>query len=478
MKRFIPVLAFVLATAACDDSGPAGVHGTNTPPAIAVSVDAGGVYAAYDGAPDTVGMLRPFAISYHGVPPGFNRITGYRFAPWGTQPIDAEWNTDVADTLREFPNHGGDALASGEYRAAVQCRDQENESEWQDVTIIVNFDPDTRFTRVSNFYWKGGMRYERDIDFRDTRPDTVSYKSWVKLTYRGWDDARDGNCLSNDPDRCVVFQLRYDRASARVQGSTATSGWLPRGGTMDTDPTSATDSNSVNIGTVEYDFYARTIDGNSRPDGTPARVSLVGNHDPVLDDVTLVDHFGNELDLAAVDTLTWNFWRGEGWPYTAATDTVDITMPGFPYFKKFSFRLGATGHDHPDDPDGSNIKAWRYLIFDEDGNNWPLAHAGPTWRDADIPGLLDDTFEKTFYYGSFQTGQGANGDELFAAIPGYLNHDLTVVLLGRDTSINEPEFQQFVFLNGEATTMNLYPTAAFGRWTKERTFKFHFRMVR
>jgi hypothetical protein len=88
------------------------------------------------------------------------------------------------------------------------------------------------------------------------------------------------------------------------------------------------------MGTVEYELFARAIDENMRPDGTPARIAIVGNYDPTLDAVTLEDHFGVQLNTSVVDT--WNFWRGIGWPYDSMADTVDLADPELPFIRRFS----------------------------------------------------------------------------------------------------------------------------------------------
>jgi hypothetical protein len=41
-------------------------------------------------------------------------------------------------------------------------------------------------------------------------------------------------------------------------------------------------------------------------------VDFVGNHAPTIDVVEIADHLGNQLDLSVVDTLTWDFWKGDG----------------------------------------------------------------------------------------------------------------------------------------------------------------------
>jgi hypothetical protein len=231
---------------------------------------------------------------------------------------------------------------------------------------------------------------------------------------------------------------------------------------------------------VEYEFSVRTIDEVGRPDGTPARAAIVGNFDPTLDSLRVSDHFGVPLDLSVVDTLTWNFWRGQGWPYTSLLDTVDLSNPDFPFYKTFAFNIRAWGHDNALDPAGSNVKEWRYIIHDEDGNYWPLARSGPGWYPGAEPGRLDDTFEVTFRYPSgLVSGEpDPNGDTVFANLPGYVGRTLTLTLLGRDTDVDET-FAQWVFLGEvEPLLVNEYPTGNLGRWTEERTVTFHLRMVR
>ena len=70
------------------------------------------------------------------------------------------------------------------------------------------------------------------------------------------------------------------------------------------------------------------------------------------------------------------------------------------------------------------------------------------------------------------------------------SYDLTILLTGRDTALEEGEFEQYVFLGtvppgavGEhgvsvKTLINSYPSATLGRFTEEKVFTFHFRMIR
>ena len=131
------------------------------------------------------------------------------------------------------------------------------------------------------------------------------------------------------------------------------------------------------------------------------------------------------------------------------------------------------------------MKSWRYLIYtDYGGPNeqlWPLAGAGNSWRDGASIDILDDRVSVTFRYPGLahpQLPPDPNGDTVFANLPGYFNEDLTIVIRGRDTATDEPDFSQYVYLNGLRTLINQYPSASLGRWTEERVATFHLQFTR
>ncbi len=281
-------------------------------------------------------------------------------------------------------------------------------------------------------------------------------------------------CSPTDPNKCIEFQFGYKRISSRVNGSTALSGWLPRNDFHDTDEFSASDSNTVNIGSLEYEIQVRSVDENQKPDVTFESVDIVGNFDPTLDTYDIADHFGNTLDLSVVDTLTWNWTQAWKDTFEFDPDTGQGSL-----IKVFRWWVLATGHDHPWDPDGSGVKSWRYFIFTDFGGPdqqfRPLARAGETWVDGLSLDVLNDGFQITFRYADTDS---ATIDAIFAGLPDYFGQDLTVILVGRDTEVDEPSFDQFVFLNGVKELVNSFPTASFGRYTREVMYTFHFRMVR
>jgi hypothetical protein len=273
-----------------------------------------------------------------------------------------------------------------------------------------------------------------------------------------------------------------------VNGAREDSGWLPRNGVHDSDANSATDSNTVNIGSLEYEWYARGIDENGTPDGTPPFFRIVGNYDPTIDITFMADHFGKPLNVAVVDTMTWNFYKGIGWPYNAETDTFTTGINK--YVKKWGWTISALGHDDPRDPPGSAVQSWRYYVYTNynpatnTGTFWGLGRAGNSWFPGPVPNTLNDTFELTVRY------DNGNGDDLFANQPGYFNNTVTIVLYGRDTRSITGDFAQRVFWDevpagqpagtgvSKNNLVNQFPTGELGRWTPRKVIQFYLKFTR
>jgi hypothetical protein len=499
--------------AAIDDNGvidpfPAAVEFVATIdrlPEIRFTTYVDGVARPYDPTrtvlADTTGMFKPFQISYRGTTRN-GLIRGYQYFSLTSSvvlPGSNVWTSDLGDTLRSFPNTGVDALPAGTFRFAARCIDDANAESAVDAgqfrrgvcQVVVNFDPDTRVNEVWNTVFRNGTALPPTLlNVADALPDTVPFKSWINVRYNAWDDTRDVRlCSVTDPDKCIDFQVKYIRNSGRQVGAYEDSGWLPRNGRHDSDANGAADSNSVNIGSLEYQWFVRALDENGSGDGTPALFDIIGNYDPMLDTSALTDHFGNPVNIATVDTLHWDFYKGIGWPYTELADTF-VTGVGTPYFKKFGWNLNATGHDDPRDPPASAVEAWRYFVYTNynpatnTGTFQGLGRSGPSWFPGTAVNVLNDRVEVTVRYGD------EHGDDLFANPPDYFNKVVTIVLYGRDSPPLAGDFSQFVYYDEVPTgaaagggvsdrkLINAFPTGELGRWTPRKVIQFYLKVER
>ncbi len=445
---------------------------------------------------DTVGMFKPFNISYHGFTTN-GQLRGYRFFPLSTTitiPGQDTWTEDLSDTLREFPNAGAFALPAGVFKFAARCIDDANAESQVDAgqftrgvaQVVVNFDPDTWITSVNNIYIDENMQQQTvPVIFTDAVADTVPDRSWVYYEYNALDDRRDfWNCSVTDFDKCIDFQIKYKLTQA--SGSGEDSGWLPRNGKHDSDANAANDSNSVSIGSVDYEWFVRGVDENGTVDGTPPSFRVVGNFRPIFNSATMGDYTGKVLDLSRVDSLVWDF---------DAPASYDSNVAGFNYEKRFSWTIGATGRDDDRDREGSSIQAWRYYIFTNytpgqgqnagTGTAWALARSGDSWFASASLNTMNDRFELIVRYND------ENGDDLFARLPGYMNQVLTVVLYGRDSRpTGGGEVPQKVYWDavppnqsaGSGTsspnTINAFPVSPNGRVTPKAVWSFYLKFER
>ena len=434
----------------------------------------------------TVGMFRPFKIAYEGATEN-GLITQYQWFPLSLS-IELEgasiWSRDLADTLRDFPNTGNNALPSGIFRFAAQCEDEADARSITDAgrftegvcQIVVNFDPQTEIIDVINTYYIDGDPHQRTILFDDAFPDTIPYRSWVRLRYRGSNDTtvtidcpggprdiilpRDSSICQDDTNQCIRYQMSFHRFSERFPYSEARTSWLPEGG-EDNDRFGVTDSTSINVGSVEYEVFVRSLDEYGKPDGTPAKIDLVGNYDPVLDSVYIMDHMGNRV--LEGDTIYWNWWK------PANTDTFNEQTIKFEKF--FYFSVNAFGHDHPTES-GGGVKNWLYYFFDLDGVFNRFARAGAWVLGQDIS-VISDSMKVTFSYSPLDP----TGNEIFADPPSWVNKTYDLVIKGRDTFVGE-EYRQFMFIQGAKVLINSYPHSNLGRWTGEETLRFHLKFFR
>jgi len=421
---------------------------------------------------DTVGVHRPFAISYHGESPN-GSITDYKYFPLTvgfTMPGQNVWYSDLADTLRYFSNVLNQTVPNGVFKFAAQCRDELGALSPVDAgsftegvcRVVVNFDPDTDILQVLNTYFVDQNTYQRWIDIGDAVPDTVPYKSWITVFYKGWDSPYDSLLCVDPTNKCISYQFSYKRESARFPWAVAQSFWMPPGG-EDSNPFGVEDTTSMNMGTVEYTVRVRSLDENGKEDGSPDTVRIVGNYDPILNSFEISDHLGNvALDG---DTVTWNWWK------PVNSDTLVADGSDVHYQKEFYIVIRASGHDHPDEW-GSGIKDWYYEFYDLQGAFQRFARAG-SWVPGVAMNALSDTFKVTFNYPL----SDPSGDTIFSNLPAWINETYDAIVKGRDTTTGD-RFDQYVIVSSARQLINSYSVSSLGRWSPEGTMRFHFRIVR
>lgn len=432
---------------------------------------------------DTVGMLRPFRISYKGITKN-GRLRGYKFYPLTSGVTLAgqdEWNADITDTLRIFPNVGPVALPSGELKLAAQCVDDAGAQSVVDASsftkgvarMVINFEPDTRIFAVLNTYFKGTTAFVDTVRFGPGVPlDTVPFGSWVKLLYNGWDDQRDSIQCTDVADRCITYQIQYTRYAQLAGGPSeggstfsSTIRWLPDE-PEDSQPGSTSDSTSMNVGSEEYAIRVRSVDEYGKHDGTPDEVRLIGNFSPTLDSYGVQGYDG--VVVPPGDTLVWS------WANPAKT-SLDLSNPTDPaILKTFYFVVRGTGHDHPKEPQGAGIKSWLYTFrrTDDPSIIQKFAHAG-AWTDGAVTNTFADTFKLVVKY---KLLTDPNGDAARAQMPSYLNKGYSFSMRGRDTS-SVARFDQIIWLHGARVIQNSYNTSTIGRLTGRGTYDFFFALT-
>jgi len=408
---------------------------------------------------DTVGMFRPLAISYRGSTTN-GRLTGYRYYPLTvgfTMPGQDVWNADLTDTLRYFTNVPPDDLPSGTFRFVVQCTDQSGAESRADVKtftegvvqVVVNFEPDTKIYQVENTYIISGQTFRRFIDFEDGLPDTVPYASWIRVDYRGWDDSRDSSLCADDLNKCIKYQVQYERGSPEVPGSSFRTRWLP-GLPEDTNCGGTPDSTTINIGSSQYRVRARAVDEFEKPDGTmfdtetgerKSEIEVIGNFSPTLETAVLANYDGTTASSDA-DTLTWDWWNPAN--YTGIEpDTLKFDVETGRYYveKIFYLELNATGHDHWTENARFGIRGWNYSFLRTDTMEPVGFFGGAAWREGTTPNVYDKRFEVVYQYDRDDDPGGAS---IWANPPDFWNTEYEFSIYGRDIALGT-EFDEYIF---------------------------------
>ncbi len=441
---------------------------------------------------DTVGVFRPFSISYHGLTTN-GLILSYKYYPL-TATVEVEgqdiWTEDLSDTIRYFSNVGDAAVPSGVFRFVTQCKDEssaESRADVRDFTngvvqLAVNYEPDTEINQLESTYFVARQEIREFVDFEDGLPDTVPYKSWLRLDYRGWDDRRDSTLCTDDLNECIRYQVQYERGSDRVAGASSRSRWLPDD-PEDNNPDGTPDSTTMNMGSVEYVIRARAVDEFGKADGSmfdtnpgpgfglpKSEIEIVGNFNPTLDDSYLMNYDGTVAPAAAVvDTFLWDWWN----PSNLDTVEIDFNTGKISAKKIYYFDINAAGHDHPKENINFGVVNWYYLFTrTSDGTNQKFGRSR-AWVEGPSPNVLADRYEVIYRYDLVADPGGGN---IWANPPGFWNDEYEFDVYGRD--IGREEFEQFMFIAGEKEKLNSYQTAQLGRWTEHKTFRFYLKVTR
>jgi hypothetical protein len=435
---------------------------------------------------DTVGMFRPLSISYSGRTTN-GRIREFKFFPLTTGVTMAGanvWTTDLSDTVRFLPNVAPNALPSGRFRLAAQVKDDAGAESAVDglqyttgvCQVVVNFEPDTEIFKVLNTYFVGGATRVDSVDFRDSQPDTVPFRSWLTLFYRGWDNPYDSSTCQDVANQCIRYQVQYthtlDSEGGPAEGGArivSTERWLPEDGS-DNNPFGTADSTSLTIGSETYDVRVRSLDEYLKSDGLPAEVSVTGSFSPWLTSFGLENYDGTVV--ADGDTLVWDWWNPAN-----VDDTLDIRDPADPdddmVTKEFFFTIRGRGRDNAKEHAGSGVKSWLY-VFRRTANPSVIERlkTSGVWADATTLNQLNDQIRLVQSYSPVTDPGGLNR---FQTLPGYLNVEYDVTLRGRDASLTEV-FHQYMFLDGVKVLLNSYNAGTLSRWTGVMETRFYFAM--
>lgn len=427
---------------------------------------------------DTVGMFRPFSISYHGLTTN-GGLRAYRFFPLtaGVDMVGADvWTADLSDTVRVFTNAGRDTLPSGTFKLAAQVRDEAGAESRIDsgqftegvCRVVVNFEPDTRIFKILNTVYKNGQAVVDSVDFRDSQPDTLPYGSWITLFYQGWDNPYDSTLCQDVDNKCIRYQVQFTRRG-EVDGGPSQGGsevsttirWLPEAG-EDNNPFGTTDSTSMTLGTEDYVVRVRALDEFAKADGTPFTVPITGNFSPTIDGFSISNHDGTVAGDG--DTITWDWFKPANLnnPPTFL-DTLDFTSIPPRVVKRFFFVIRANGHDHPREGDGAGVRGWYYEFRNTIDQSIARLNSSGAWVDATTPDVLLDTIKVTIRY-PYVFEDPQPGSDAFAALPTFLNQNYNFMIRGRDFALLD-EYSQFMFVNRVKLELNSYLASVLSRWT-------------
>jgi hypothetical protein len=328
---------------------------------------------------------------------------------------------------------------------------------------------DTDIVVVWNTYSVGGQFFRDEIDFLDAELDTVPFGSWITVFYGGEPDPANAHLCTDFANRCLSYQKSLtSRAAPFFDFTTA---WLPHV-PEDNDLLAIGDSTSLNAGSAEYTFRARSVDDFGSLDTTPAEIRFVSNLQPTLTSLAIEMSDGTAVEDGG--SVVWDWWRPANF-HGAVIDTLDTSDPtNLQVVREFIFLVKAEGRDHPKEERGG-VKSWKYTVQRSDDPSivLPLGRSG-TWVEGSQTNTLCDTIRFTVRYSYLGDPGGWNA---WRSLPDWLNQSYDVSMLGRDTGPSD-EFDQYMFVNGAKTLINSYSIASLGRHTEEGSMRFSLLMSR
>ena len=341
---------------------------------------------------DTIAMFTPFKLYFTSNTVN-NIITGYRWIYSGKVRPDfnndgvPDWYVPLVDPPEtvdvDLTNTGDEALPSGDFFFRVIARDEAGALSKSDIitgegacNVVINHDPDTRVLRAECFF-KNKRNVDSMIvleydDLHDSKPDTLPYKSRLRVHYAGWDDPDDIASLEYPPPNEIPirFQFMFERWGIdenQNQSSYATP-WYPTARAEDTNRFADEDSTTMRIGTYRYMFAVRSFDEQYRPDGTPDSIYFCGNFPPKIEEFQIgYDAAPLIPDVYFTPISGDTFYIGLDKVFQFRPDTASAYHVAFDGEKRrytyyYSLMLKGGGRDDDRDPPGSGIKGWKFII--------------------------------------------------------------------------------------------------------------------
>ncbi len=407
---------------------------------------------------DTVSLFTPLYFQFRGE----NANSGIRDYRWSygekEYPDSNRWYIPSGDLKKTVGplNHVRDSLlASGDFYFRGIVRDMAgviSQADYQTGAglchIVINFDPNTEITKGDNYYKNefGDLDstdvtayFDSDLNEYVFSPDTLPYGSWLRISYRGWDNPNDILEFTN-PEKHMRYKymLKYEGVSRDGNIASTKTPFFPLIGNAEYNNPGEIDSTTMTVGSYRYTFTVRSYDEQYRYDHTPARVSFYGNFQPTVDamELGILYTFGETkifIPFPGDTLLLADPMNDSNWNRSVSGDTIfpaEVYRGGAKTGFKYTFAIKATGHDDPRDPADSAIRSWIFWI---DGSNRDYNFDGE--RDAAYPATENELLENVLINIPVDAGTGYPDSTFVAGLPQYMglqNYSIVGYDMGRE----------------------------------------------